>query len=183
VRLDCPASPKRGQQTDFALSVVTDKETRSSLADIYRRGARDYFETLRKGINDVSGDPKKQAGMKRMFDSGLFLYDHFHEVPVHVVPCISGRTDNAQVRVQDPRWGSIFPALWSFMLAGKARGLGTTITTLHLNFEEEAAAVLGIPFREVMQACLLPVAYVKEEKEFKTAQRRDAKEVIHWERW
>ena len=95
----------------------------------------------------------------RISASVRYLADHIHQVPVHVVPCVEGRTDHVPVVVQASRWGSIIPAAWSFMLAARARGLGTVWTTFHLRHEREAAELLGIPFDEVMQAALIPVAY------------------------
>jgi nitroreductase len=68
------------------------------------------------------------------------------------------------------------------MLAARARGLGTTWTSLHLFFEEQAAELLGIPFREVMQAALIPVAYAKGTK-FKPAPRDPLETAIHWDGW
>jgi nitroreductase len=79
-------------------------------------------------------------------------------------------------------WGTIAPAAWSFMLAARARGLGTVWTCLHLFFEEEAAQVLGIPYAEVMQACLIPVAYT-QGTHFKPAWREPLDTMAHWETW
>ena len=76
-----------------------------------------------------------------------------------MIPCVEGRTDRAPVVAQASRWGSIIPAAWSFMLAARARGLGSVWTTFHLRHEHEAAEILGIPFETVMQAALIPVAY------------------------
>ncbi len=68
------------------------------------------------------------------------------------------------------------------MLAARARGLGTVWTTFHLQYEEEAAELLGIPFAEVMQAALIPVAYTLGSN-FRPARRRPLDEMVHWERW
>ena len=93
------------------------------------------------------------------------------DVPVHVIPCIEGRTDGKPVPQQASRWGTIVPAAWSFMLAARTRGLGTCWTTFHLAHEEEAAELLGIPYEEVMQAALIPVAYTLGT-EFSPARRK-----------
>jgi nitroreductase len=77
--------------------------------------------------------------------------------------------------------GSILPAMWSFQLALRARGLGSTFTTLHLNCAEEAAELLNIP-ANVKQAGLLPVAYTLGT-DFKPAKRRPLNEVLHWNGW
>ncbi len=75
-----------------------------------------------------------------------------------MIPCI-GRQPLAGNPFDSAWWGSIAPAAWSFMLAARARGLGSVWTSLHLFFEEEAAELLGIPYDEVMQAALIPVAH------------------------
>ncbi len=105
-----------------------------------------------------------------------------HEVPVMVIPCIYGRTDNTSAFQQAGVWGSILPAAWNFMLAARARGLGTTWTTLHLMYEREAAQVLGIPYEKIMQAALIPVAYTLGT-DFKPAPRIPLEPIVHWEEW
>jgi len=84
--------------------------------------------------------------------------------------------------VQAVFWGSILPAAWSFMLAARARGLGTSLTTVHLYYEQEAAQVLGIPYERVTQAALIPVAYTLGT-DFKPAPREPLESVLHWDRW
>ena len=100
---------------------------------------------------------------------------------MHLVPCIEGRVEDAGVLAQASTYGSILPAVWSFALAARARGLGTAWTTLHLMFEREAAEVLGVP-DHVTQAALLPVAYFTGET-FKPAPRLPAATVTHVDRW
>ena len=78
--------------------------------------------------------------------------------------------------------GAILPAAWSFMLAARARGLGTCWTTLHLRFEQEAAEILGIPYERVSQALLTPVAFTKGT-DFKPANRLPLSQVMHWNSW
>ena len=94
---------------------------------------------------------------RRVYESSLHLCNVLDRVPVHVIPCIEGRLD------QKPNpaafFGSVLPAAWSSMLALRSRGLGTAWTTGHLYKEKEVAEVLGIPFDEVTQVALLPVAY------------------------
>ena len=120
--------------------------------------------------------------MARISDAVRYLATHLHRVPVHVIPCVEGRTDHAPVVVQASRWGSIIPAAWSFMLAARARGLGTVWTTFHLRHEREAAELLGIPFEEVMQAALIPVAYTIGT-DFRPAARAPLDAMVHWDRW
>jgi nitroreductase len=114
-----------------------------------------------------------------MTESVFWLRQHFHEVPVLVVPTVAGRTDDASIFKQASRWGSIIPAIWSFMLALRSRGLGSAWTTLHLHREREAADLLGVPYERYMQAGLFPVAYTLGTQ-FKRASRAPAAEVIGW---
>jgi nitroreductase len=102
---------------------------------------------------------------------------------VHVIPCISGRLDKLSTTVQQAgAWGSILPAVWSFMLAARARGLGTSWTTLHLAYEREAADVLGIPYDQITQCALIPVAYTLGT-DFSPAPREPLDSVLHWNEW
>jgi nitroreductase len=160
--------------------VVTDAEQRGRLAELYRHGAERLVE-LAYSSNPYGGDDPRAAQFDRMLDSGAHLYRHLHEVPVHVVPCIEGRFETAGVCVQAPLYGSIFPAIWSFMLALRVRGVGSCLTTDHLFYEREAADVLGIP-EHVTQVALLPVAYFTGD-DFKPAKRLPARDLTHWQRW
>ncbi|WP_425568139.1 nitroreductase family protein [Nonomuraea rubra] len=78
-------------------------------------------------------------------------------------------------------WGSLLPAAWSFMLAARARGLGTAWTTLHLAYESEVAELLELP-ANVRQGVLLPTAYYTGET-FRPARRQPLDEVLHVDRW
>jgi len=118
----------------------------------------------------------------RLATSADYLLEHLQNVPVHVIPCIQGRSEHLPVVQQAGLWGSILPATWSFMLAAHSRGLGTSLTSYHLFFEREAADVLGILYEQVMQTALLPVAYTLGST-FKPAARKPLGEVLHWNRW
>jgi|SRR5579884_1423457 len=122
------------------------------------------------------------AALTRLIGSAQSLGEHLHEVPVHVIPCLEGRTDQAPIIGRAGQWGAILPAVWSFMLAARARGLGTCLTSFQLAFAREAADVLGIPYERVMQAALIPVAYTLGTG-FKPAARKPVASVLHWEHW
>ena len=99
-----------------------------------------------------------------------------------LIPTIAGRLDEAGVFFQASTWGSILPAVWSFMLALRTRGLGSAWTTLHLYREREMAELLGIPYDNVTQAGLFPVAYTKGT-DFKPADRSASERRVHWNHW
>jgi nitroreductase len=162
--------------------VVTDPDKRAALAELYRWAFEIYLTMPIAAANLPFEDPARQQVQARVTDSLRYLAGRLHEVPVFVIPCIGARTDNAPIGFQAAWWGSILPATWSFMLAARSRGLGTCSTSLHLFFEEEAAAVLGIPFTEVMQATLIPVAYMKGT-EVRPSPRDSIQNSLHWNAW
>jgi len=176
-------APTASYSQDWHFIVVTDPQQRQALATIYRKGAARYVELMTPVYQQPMASNEQEAStLARVIDSGRYLIEHLHEVPVHVIPCIQGRTENMPTIAQAARWGSIMPAAWSFMLAARSRGLGSSLTSFHLFFEQEAAEVLGIPYEEVMQAALIPVAYTLGT-DFKPAARKPLESVLHWDRW
>lgn len=160
---------------------VDDPEKKEALAELYGRAFDPYASSPGRQYKD---DDPRAAAQPRVRDSATYLREHFHEVPVMMIPCGWGRPpeENAPVAVQAGYWGSILPAVWSFMLAARERGLGTAWTTLHLFFEQEAADILGIPYDKVAQAGLIPVAYT-HGTDFKPASRLPASDLTHWNTW
>jgi nitroreductase len=159
-------APTGSNRQGWRWVVVTDAEKRAALAELYRQAFGPYIS---------SGD---DAPRTRVAESAVWLAERLQDVPVHVIPCIEDYTKgNPHAGV----YGSIYPAVWSFQLALRGRGLGTVLTTLHLRHEREAAALLGIP-DGVIQAGLLPVAYYTGE-DFKPARRRPVEELTYWNHW
>lgn len=105
---------------------------------------------------------------------------NLQHVPALVVPCATHRTDHADAMTQALVWGAVMPAVWSFCLAARERGLGTCLTMIHLAYEQEAAGILGIPYDEVMQVALLPVAYTIGT-DFKPGRRNPLDQIVHWD--
>lgn len=175
-------APAASNMQHWSFVVVTDPAKRAALAGIYKR-AWDIYLTLPVAAPNLSfPNAVHQAMQSRVTDSAQYLADHLHEVPVFVIPCFMGRIEAEPLVMQSASWGTICPAAWSFMLAARARGLGSAWTCLHLLFEEEAAQVLGIPYAEVTQACLIPVAHTKGAN-FKPAWREPLESVVHWNAW
>ena len=175
-------APTASNWQNWHFVVVTDPEKRAGLAELYRRGGESYLRRPSALPNLHFADPERQAQAARIWESAHYLLEHVREVPVHVIPCIQGRTDGLPAVSQASRWGSIVPAAWSFMLAARARGLGTAWTTFHLNYEQEAAELLGVPYAEIMQAALIPVAYTKGT-DFKPARREPLGTMVQWDAW
>ncbi len=176
-------APTGGNNQGWHFVVVTDAEKRQKLADWYRPAfAAMYGDPEAVAARLPADDPDYVATTRRVVSSAQYLADHLHEVPVHVIPCIEGRTDQLPAAWQAAIWGSLLPAVWSFMLAARARGLGTCWTTLHLTQEQAAAEMLGIP-DHVMQGALIPVAHTLGGTDFKPGARRDLDRIIHADGW
>lgn len=173
-------APTGGNRQGWQFVVVTDAAKRQALGDIYRRGWAVYKQESSK-LRPPS-DPERLRTQLRVLDSADYLAEHIHEAPVLLIPCIKGRTDGQPAIAQAGQWGSILPAIWSFMLAARLRGLGSSWTTVHLFFEREAAELLGIPYEKVMQAALIPVAYTRGDT-FSPAPREPLETVLHWDAW
>ncbi len=171
-------APTGRNRQGWSFVVVTDPAKRLALAEIYRKG----WDAYRNRDNRGGAPTARSVELGRIMDSADYLAAHLHEVPVHLIPCIRGRMEGQSIVAQAGTWGSILPAVWSFMLAARTRGLGTAWTTVHLSYEQEAAEVLGIPYQEVMQAALVPVAYTLGT-DFKPGSRTGLDEVVHWDQW
>ena len=155
--------------------VVTDVDKRRAIGDIYRDVYAGYKQSSAYAGAQASADPSVQA---RVASSADYLGEHLGEAPALVLGCnvIPSR------RAAGPMMGNVHPAMWSFMLAARARGLGTCWTAMHLVRERDVADVLGIPYDTVAQAVLTPVAYTLGT-DFAPAARPDPDTVIHWNGW
>jgi nitroreductase len=156
--------------------VVTDPELRAGIAAHYRRS----YESYRGSRPRAAGTEQRQAQQVRVTSSADHLAEVMHRVPVHVIACIEAGAE-LPAGNQAGLWGSLLPAAWSYQLAARARGLGSAWTTLHLRYEAEVAALLGIP-PHVRQGVLLPTAHYTGET-FRPATREPLDTVLHLDRW
>jgi nitroreductase len=176
-------APTGSNSQGWHFVVVTDAEKRKALGEFYRQGMEAMYGANSANRNQPPPqDPARARTQERVLDSSQYLAEHMGEVPVLVVPCIYGRLESTPSIAQAGTWGSILPAVWSFMLAARARGLGTAWTTLHLFHEKEAAEILGIPYEKFTQAALIPVAHTIGT-DFKPGARKPLDKVLHWNEW
>jgi nitroreductase len=172
-------APNGGMREGWHWIVVTDPQVRAQIGDFYRRSTESY-------LDNAAADPDRGAGigsaaMARVTSSTAYLAEHMGQVPVHVIPCITVRSAWQAGESQAGFWGSLLPAAWSYMLACRARGLGTAWTTLHLKYETEIARLLGLP-DDIRQGVLIPTAYYTGNT-FRPAVRRPLADVLHVDRW
>jgi nitroreductase len=166
-------APTASYSQNWHFVVVTDAEKRAAIGELWRQVALPYLER---------GGGAREGQMLRISEAVVHLAEHIHEVPVFVIPCVRGRYEGKPNALVASMFGSIIPAAWSFMLAARSRGLGTVWTTFHLMHEQEVAEILDIPYDEVTQVALIPVAYTIGT-DFKPGKRKSLDSMIHWERW
>jgi nitroreductase len=179
--LDCiriaTQAPAGGNVQNWRWLVVDDPEKKAGIADLYRRAYAPYIASQRSLV-----ESSRRTDASAIMASSDHLAEILHDVPAMVIPCQLGRPE-ATMRQGElaGSYGSILPAVWSFMLAARSRGLGTAWTTLHLGYEAEAAELLGIP-PNVSQVAMTPVAFYTGD-DFKLASRLPAERVTYFNGW
>jgi len=152
--------------------VLTDPDVKARVVEFYKRSHLAYSEEKPKPAN---------AAEERLAASSVYLREVMAQVPVLVIGAITVGAAGLPEGNQAGLWGSLLPAAWSLALALRARGLGTTWTTLHLKYEREVAEVLSLP-AAVRQSVLLPVAYAKGTH-FQPGPRANLDTVLHVNGW
>lgn len=171
-------APTGSNRQGWQWMIVGDPDKKRAIADFYR-GNFEWYAQQPKA--EYGADDTRTERKDAVQTSAWHLVEHFHEVPYLLIPMIEGRLDEGTPTFrQASAWGSLLPAVWSFMLALRERGMGSAWTTLHLPNEKEVAELLGIPFDRYTQAGLFPIAYTVGT-EFKPAPRLPASELTHWD--
>jgi nitroreductase len=180
-------APSGSNAQGWQFVFVTDQEKRQKIGEYYREAFSHYRHmpfAIHK-LHSDSADASLANSQERSASSADYLADNMGKAPVLMIPCIAGRIDNAEganASAQAGTMGSIIPAAWSFMLAARARGIGTAWTTLHLAHEKAVAELLGIPYESFTQVALIPIAYTKGT-DFKPAYRPPVESVMHINHW
>lgn len=162
--------------------VVEDATTKRELAEIYARNFAKYAKIAQS--NTYQPGDLRYEQRDKITESATHLTENFHRAPLILVPCINGNLDGVPAFQSASAWGSLLPAVWSFMLALRERGLGSAWTTIHLmdGGDADAARVLGIPHGKVSQGGMFPIAYTIGT-DFRPAKRLPLADVLHWDHW
>jgi len=177
-------SPSGSNNMTMQFVVVRDEAKRKAIGEVYRQCYEIYRSLDGIYIGSIDkGDVAENAQQSRSASSADFLGERMGDAPVLILACNAGsRVEGAPAMMAASMMGNVLPAMWSFMLAARARGLGTAWTTVHLMMEQQVADIVGIPFDTVQQACLSPLAYTVGT-DFKPAVRPAADSIIHWDTW
>jgi nitroreductase len=179
-------APSGSNARGWHFVVVGDPDKRARIGELYRQ-AFDAYRSMPFSAHALAEQAQGDdaAVMTGVVSSAEALANDMHRAPFLVIPCLQGRLPAMEGPMGHlavaSQYGSILPAFWSFMLAARARGLGTSWTTLHLLHEKEVAELLGIP-DDVMQTALSPVAFTKGT-DFKPARGRDLEGALHVDAW
>lgn len=176
-------APSGSNNITMRFVVIRDEATRRAVGQVYA----ECFDIYRQmdGIYAGSidkGSPEGNAQQARVTDSAEYLAAHMAEAPVLVLACNEGVRVDVFPSAAASMMGNVLPGMWNFMLAARARGLGTAWTTVHLFKEQAVAELLGIPHDTVQQVCLSPLAFTIGT-DFKPASRPDPDTIIRWDRW
>ena len=161
-------APSGGNRQPWSFMVIRDDETKRKIGEW-------YLEAWNATYGRVKDTVTADAQGARMYSSADHLAQNLGEVPVFIIGIV--RTVGAGTSSS----GSyIFPAIQNLMLAARALGLGTTLTTLHRAHEADVKELLGVP-EGFETACLIPIGWPKGK--FGMGARRPVEEVTHWEKW
>jgi nitroreductase len=203
-------APSADNQQNWRWLVVTDPDKRKKIGELYRfawgvhsaaiAGRRRRFSNERRGTGAVASGKWLAENLERVpvlvvpcvvglppTDAESAAIEEAWQKNFHTnvgpSPATKAppRRGSAALTRNSTFYGSIYPAIWSFLLALRSRGLGSVITTMHLPFRDELAAELGIP-NLVTQICLLPVAYTLGT-DFRPAPREPAAKKTYWNGW
>ncbi len=157
-----------GNRQPWNFVVVTDAAKKQQIAEWYMDGWNAYTG----GQQDAPAD----EAMARMFRSAGHLANHLAEAPVFIIPTVNA----AGLAPMSGLGSSIFPAVQNLMLAARAEGLGTTITTLYKAHEAEVKELLGVP-ESYETMCLIPMGWPTGK--FGQGARIPVEQVTYWDGW
>lgn len=164
-------APSGSNSQKWRFLVLRDPAVRATVGRLYGEGFGEYIPERRAANPDTDTSP--------VFRSALYLAEHMgDEPPVLIMACLERAPGSAPA--ERSTGSSIYPAVQNLMLAARALGLGTCLTTLHLRREREIKAVLGIP-EHVDTYALIPLGYPATP--FGSLGRRPVPEVTFLDRW
>ena len=165
-------APSGSNMQPWGFLVIRDAEQRERIASAIRESFKAFSDRLPDP--DTIEDPTQ----RRMIRGALNLFDNFAAAPVLIIPCL--------VAAQSPApdgllaGSSIYPSIQNLMLAARAEGLGTVLTTPQDGIMDLLRSELGIP-EEARPVAMIPMGW--PDVNFGPVTRRPLAEFLHWERW
>ena len=165
-------SPSGGNSQDWRFLTVTERGTMAALGELYAVAWDRLNETFYRGRREAA-EARGDEQTLRVLASAQWLADNFSSVPLVVLA----------YHRNDPSGASIYPAVWSMMLAARGHGIGTALTTVLGAFmEQEVAELVGVPLDKGWRnAAAVTCGYPLGR--WGVARRAPAHEVVYRERW
>jgi nitroreductase len=165
-------SPSGGNSQNWRFVFVTDGPTRHRLGELYAEAWELLQSTVYAGRRERA-EAEGDGATLRVLRSSQWLAEHFGEAPLVVLA----------YHRNDPSGASIYPAVWSLMLAARGHGVGCTLTTILGAFRQaEVAELLGVPLdKGWSNAAAVPCGYPAGR--WGLAARKPAHEVAYVDRW
>jgi len=162
-----------GNSQPWIFLVITDEKQKERIAKIYR----DIGNKVVKDQALASGVLDKE--MEKVYSDAMILVDGLQDAPALIMCCLDGHPRDGGIH-QSTYYGSIYPAIQNLMLAARAKGIGSTMTTLHKAREQDIKNILGIP-DHVETIALIPLGY--PQGQWGRPKRKPAHEVMFWNLW
>jgi nitroreductase len=165
-------APSGGNMQRWRFLVVRDPKVKETVGSYYKKAWDEIVSPRYRSGEPAPGTSRERFG--RMLEAAQCLADHIHEAPVWIVPCLAGANPTRTAG------SSIYPAVQNMLLAARALGLGATLTTLYLSFEQEVEAAFGVP-AGVHTYAILPIGYPMGR--FGPVRRVPLADVVYEDRW
>lgn len=182
-------APSGSNEQGWEFIVVKDAAQRRKIGDVYRKGGG-VLTALYAGR--VRPPHMSEETYDKLMSSAMYLLDHMADAPVLLIACLKQAVPTGPPPKFPPdamagmknvaRMGgsSIYPAVQNIILACRAFGLGTVLTTIHMFYEDDLKAILGVP-PEVQTYALMPIGYPQDK--FGPIKRRPVTEVAYLDRY
>ena len=168
-------APSGGNTQNWRFMLVDDADIMAKLGPIYRECMTQLWATIYKErleIANANPDEPENKEMLSIQRSAQHLADHFEQYPLLLFSFVQF----------DPSGGSIFPATWSAMLAARAEGVGTSLTSVFFFQIDKVLEILGVPTAEgwLFSSC---VTFGYPTGKWGVARRRSVHEVSFRNGW
>lgn len=164
-------SPGNSQAWKFL--IITEQEQKSGIANIYR----DLGNRIIR--DDALASGKLDEDAEKVYRNAMVLVENMERAPALILCCLEGDSGEEEVQ-QSSYYGGIYPAIQNLMLAARAKGIGSTMTTLHKAREQEVKDIFGIP-EDITTIALIPLGY--PQGKWGRPKRKPQTEVTFWNRW
>ena len=164
-------SPGNSQAWKFI--IITYQQQKEQLAGVYR----DLGNRIIR--DDVLASGKLDDDAEKVYRNAMVLVESMQHAPALILCCLHGESGTEEVQ-QSSYYGGIYPAIQNLMLAARAKGIGSTMTTLHKAREQEVKDIFGIP-EGATTIALIPLGY--PEGKWGRPKRKPQADVTFWNRW